>query len=191
MADTILLNGVGKRGRDVGLAYEIGERLWPISPRDDQILSASRNRRRRNRRGSSRRAPGAFRGLLCRFGSHDFFRIATSANEETLRSTCFGHQERLGRRTAGKWAPHKSTPLRAASYFRPDPVHGSPSRSPLSRRRGFFWNDSCMSPVGPGQTVGDWLILRIPRSNMCLSPSGTQRIALNDSQPRAARPPKS
>ena len=27
--------------------------------------------------------------------------------------------------------PHKSTPLRAAPCFRPDPVRGSPSRSPL------------------------------------------------------------
>ena len=33
---------------------------------------------------------------------------------------------------AGERTPHKSTPLRAAPYFRPDPIHGSPSRSPLA-----------------------------------------------------------
>jgi len=34
--------------------------------------------------------------------------------------------------TVGERTPHKSTPFRAASYFRPDPVRGSPSRSPLT-----------------------------------------------------------
>ena len=38
------------------------------------------------------------------------------------------------KRAAGERAPHKSTPLRAAPYFRPDPIRGSPSRSPLADR---------------------------------------------------------
>ena len=38
------------------------------------------------------------------------------------------------RTTAGKRIPHKGTPLRAAPYFRPDPVHGFLSRDPLAGR---------------------------------------------------------
>lgn len=37
--------------------------------------------------------------------------------------------------TVEKRTPHKSTPFRAASYFRPDPFRGSPSRSPLFNSR--------------------------------------------------------
>lgn len=40
------------------------------------------------------------------------------------------------KKPAGERAPHKSTPLRAAPYFRPDPLHGSPSRSSLTNRLG-------------------------------------------------------
>jgi hypothetical protein len=38
------------------------------------------------------------------------------------------------KKPVGERAPHKSTPLRAAPYFRPDPFHGSPSRSSLANR---------------------------------------------------------
>ena len=49
VADTVLLNRVRDRRRDVRLANEIGERLRTIAPRDYQILSVLRNRRARIR----------------------------------------------------------------------------------------------------------------------------------------------
>ena len=43
------------------------------------------------------------------------------------------------KKSADERAPHKSTPLRAAPYFRPDPLHGSPSRSSLTNRFNLFF----------------------------------------------------
>ena len=64
--------------------------------------------------------------------------------------------------SVGQRTPHKSTPLRAAPYFRPDPVGGSPSRSPLTNSQA----TSCIRRNDERQ-MAVFRIVRLPPGEAC------------------------
>ncbi len=79
---------------------------------------------------------------------------------------------------AVEWTPHKSTPLRDASYFRSDPVHGSPSRSPLNCTLILLTTDFHTAPllgIGGPATARYYLCFRVPTPFRQIPPKKTAK----------------
>ena len=66
------------------------------------------------------------------------FRLPALGNSTSEGNGKHGRNAPVEELTVPERTPHKSTPLRAAPYFRPDPIHGSPSRSPLRNSSSIF-----------------------------------------------------
>ena len=129
MSHPILLDRISQCGRNLRLANQIIKRFWSIAQGNDAIFLS--------RDGVCVHADycmpdmAASEGITARVIS-----VGDGIKRQNIRckpqkmaiSQQSSPKEKL---TVGQRAPHKSTPLMAAPYFRPDPVHGSPSRSPL------------------------------------------------------------